>query len=365
MRLSSLFASAVLALCVFRAASSCESDLDCSLNGVCGSSKTCECDPAWKGDACELLSLLPADASVKGGAYGYAPNVTSWGGNPVLVDGEYHLFVAEMKGNQGLDVWQHNSMVTHATSKTPQGPFTKRSVTLLPEAHNPIVIRLKDGRLALFHIGSGNASTNAKQGKGGHSVTHLAPGPDGPWTAVESNISCNNPAPMQHPNGTIFLVCKNAGSHMFRSDSGDVAGPWTKVMDLPKSPPGMGTYEDPFLYLDKRGNWHIIFHSWNHTNDDNIAGHYYSTDGLNWITSTVQPYGNTAMLTDGTQLHFTTRERPKILFNDQGEPAFLYNGVNTNQYCTDKVSPASHCKVQKGYDWCYTFVQPIQTSKGV
>ena len=47
-------------------ANSCSSDLQCSLNGRCGSS-ACNCFAGWKGSECELLDLGPADGH--GGAY--------------------------------------------------------------------------------------------------------------------------------------------------------------------------------------------------------------------------------------------------------------------------------------------------------
>jgi hypothetical protein len=79
---------------------SCESDLDCSLNGVCApQSGVCTCDPPWKNgasgkEACNVLDVLmhPNDYTP---AYGGAPtgtafdprqNLTSWGGNILLGD---------------------------------------------------------------------------------------------------------------------------------------------------------------------------------------------------------------------------------------------------------------------------------------
>ena len=57
----------------------CRSDDDCSLNGKCISG-TCQCRPAWKGDRCETLNLLPATkgAGYRGVDDGH--NTSSWGG---------------------------------------------------------------------------------------------------------------------------------------------------------------------------------------------------------------------------------------------------------------------------------------------
>jgi hypothetical protein len=62
----------------------CTEDLNCSLNGVCRPSDgACVCDAGWMGSACEQLDLLPMPPMP---AYGWDPNVTSWGGSPVLGD---------------------------------------------------------------------------------------------------------------------------------------------------------------------------------------------------------------------------------------------------------------------------------------
>lgn len=76
------------------ATSSCSTNSECQYNGVC-QAQTCSCDPGWKGSTCGELDLLPS--SFEGtGAYGFSPNVSSWGGAPLLVNGTYHLYVAEM-----------------------------------------------------------------------------------------------------------------------------------------------------------------------------------------------------------------------------------------------------------------------------
>lgn len=291
-----------------------------------------------------------------------------------MIDGTYHLFVTEMRYGCHLDAWQHDSSVVHATSSTPAGPYAKQEVVLLPEAHNPATVQLPDGRLAIFHIGAGDNSSfanctglgvaspprparSSSSNSGG--VVHVAPGPAGPWTPLPLGLGCNNPAPMVHPNKTLYLICNGGGFTLYRSESIDAAR-WTAVTRLPPSPRGAGIFEDPFLYLDGRGHFHVLAHAWNHSDNNAISGHYYSMDGLSWGVQTQQPFGNTAQLTDGSVLHMKTRERPKLLFNTAGQPSHLFSGVNTNAYCQPPV-PASRCKVEPGYDWDYTFVQPIAT----
>ena len=60
-----------------------------------------------------MLKLLPAQAKTKGGAYGFQPNVTSWGAGPPvrMASGEYYLAVTEMVKGCGLQHWETNSQV--------------------------------------------------------------------------------------------------------------------------------------------------------------------------------------------------------------------------------------------------------------
>lgn len=78
------------------------SDLACSLNGVLVGGK-CKCDAPWKGAVCAKLDIRPKKKGTPP-AYGFAPNVTSWGGNVIRNDaGSYDLFVSEMVGGCGLN----------------------------------------------------------------------------------------------------------------------------------------------------------------------------------------------------------------------------------------------------------------------
>ena len=238
-------------LCLLLAvgAEACRSDLDCSLNGVCGAGGACACDTPWAGDACELL-LRGATRVTGGGIYGYDPNITSWGGNVIRdADGTFHLYASEMAGRDcGLHVWYDQSTVVHATADNVEGPYTKRTTVLGAEAHNPQAI-VVNGSWYLFHIGEGDSGGTPKDcnettatttttatatasatasaggngsggggsgggggGGGGGSTLHVATSPYGPFSPVvgegEAPSGCNNPSPVLHPNGTLFLFCK-------------------------------------------------------------------------------------------------------------------------------------------------------------
>jgi len=165
------------------------------------------------------------------GAYGYAPNVTAWGGIPVLLNGTYHHLVVEIVNKCGLCTWGTNSRVIHATSNNLLGPYTFQNESLPVWAHNPhvcpflslpfthistnqllilfkqLVIDRSSGSpvYLLFHIGTADGGVTPKVCDGGFTETeplsdpqasgilHTATSPAGPWTP-------------QNPPGKFFLL---------------------------------------------------------------------------------------------------------------------------------------------------------------
>eukprot|EP01048_Picozoa_sp_COSAG05_P006789 COSAG05_NODE_458_length_9621_cov_5.309914_1_plen_659_part_00 len=112
---------------------SCQSDLDCSLNGVCGNA-TCYCDSGWSGVRCHLLDFAPSEHHT---AYDVDGNTSSWGGSAALdpADGKWHGFFSEFAGHCGVNSWLTNSMIVHAVSEQPQGPYIRQDVALGAWAH--------------------------------------------------------------------------------------------------------------------------------------------------------------------------------------------------------------------------------------
>jgi hypothetical protein len=374
--------------------SGCSDFTCCSLNGAWDSARdVCACDSPWVGANCSALDLLPAQAPLQG--YGMAPNLTTWGGNVVEFGGEFHLFVAEIVNDCPLSDWSTNSQCVHATAATATGPFIRQDVSIGVWCHNPQVVMFPSSAagpgntsFALFHIGDSSAITNGdapELGLGKHvrnctnsssssilpmaprphdasaanfSTIQLAADPAGPWTPVSPGPpTCNNPAPLLHPNGTWFLVCSSIKLY----SAPTLTGPWVLVLILPTGGAPGGQLEDAFLYLSGRGSWHILFHAFSRGEDpatcanSTVAAHMFSLDGLAWAMSPFPPFGNQVAWSDGTTTRVATRERPKLLFNSAGSPTHLINAV-CGGLSACAPTPCVNCKY---YGWDFTLVQPL------
>ena len=367
----------------------CTTDLDCSLNGVC-SNAVCVCDAPWNGTSCSVLQFRPAPTV---GAYGESPNVTSWGGTPLLGDEPnttWHMYVVEIEGaGCGLAQWKAQSTVVHAIASSPEGPYMRVSTVLKHEAHNPAALR-HNGSWYIFHIGDGDAPKNVSACTGGegppppagHVVTKHAihvsrSGPAGPFVPVPTGSEfiahgCNNPSPMRHPNGTVYLGCTWS---LRRAKQPDLSR-WSKAWSIaPKSGRTWlnRSWEDPFLWVDARGNWHVLAHTYT---DDvfpalSYSGHGFSTDGHHWHYSTEEPYDGTVRRVDGSTKYYATLERPKLLFTDPAYPFRPTHVINGASPVWDEGAPANPCgacrtpgqcvgcKVTPGMDWTFTLVRPL------
>ena len=169
-----------------------------------------------------------------------------------------------------------------------------------------------------------------------------------------------HPAPLLHPNGTLFLVC---GSSVLYSAPA-LAGPWTVAAAAPfnnRSNAPTGSYEDAFIWIDPRGAWHALFHVWSEViaptcADSNVSAHAFSEDGLAWHFSPRQPYNTSVALDDGTSFITPTRERPKLFFGSDGEPSHLFNGA-VRDISSCEPFWCSHCKMLS--QWTINLAVPL------
>lgn len=354
----------------------CVSALDCSLNGVCSppvaatdsaasaghAPAVCKCDAAWGGRACTQLQLLPAPAPLTP-AYPpkeWAKNTTSWGGSVVKgADGVYHMYLAEMGEQCGMTTWTTNSLIRHAVAQTPAGPYAPREVVMPPFAHNPTAVQAPDGTYLIYHIGCGTPikapCTDCKGGETGKSCH--APGEtvacnttttnilwakslDGPWEQLNAPIiisptmgkpyQVDNPSVTFFKNGSLIMAGRGGNPRKESSSDGIITapswrGPYTMhtMIGNPLTSPAV---EDPFIWQDKRGNFHCLFHKFTDEHPS-CGGHAFSEDGFSWHLNNDWAYNTSVVTTDGKATDYFRRERPHLLFDAEHNPVMLFTSL--------------------------------------
>jgi len=136
-----------------------------------------------------------------------------------------------------------------------------------------------------------------------------------------------------------------------------------------------GNCEDPFLYFDRNGHFHVIGHCytcywWPSTGftlhgkvrgdcsakSAHCSGHGFSRTGAannwTWVGGDDAPYNFTERNAAGGVTDFSTRERPwGLLGGAHGDQILaLINGVSP---------PFPQLKFEPGRDWCYTNIQGV------
>jgi hypothetical protein len=209
----------------------CVRDEDCSLNGVCGVSSVCKCDPQWGGPDCGELRLLPAPRD--GGLQ--SPKLNYWGGNPFFTQGSYHVFATEITKGCQIGDFLTNSHVVHATSATPLGPYSVNSTWLEPFAHTPRAWPGPNNSLLLAYVGrqfvppagmrdcAAEAAAEESARRRGEGINKEKPKPPTTRTAVEASGESSNGGrsayQQRNPQCTGLMVAQ--------SSSGNVSGPWS------------------------------------------------------------------------------------------------------------------------------------------
>ena len=124
----------------------------------------------------------------------------------------------------------------------------------------------------------------------------------------------------------------------------------------------------PFLWVDKRGNFHIINHRFdtNQTSScysSHISAHVFSpasSNGKEWhvLSPSVEPYTHTVEYSDGSTFSFATLERPNIHFDSSGQMTHI--NLAADLTTTDAGCPAGGrpraCAECKFYNHCGTTI---------
>jgi len=345
-------------------AESCTTDDNCNLNGVCTNGK-CVCVPEWVGPTCGQLNLSPARPRPHSG-YDEVGS-SSWGGSIVADPTDpnlYHMYASRMAGHCGLNSWKTQSEIIHATSTDPEGPYAYNSTILPHFAHGPKVRRLADGSFLMMHLGCGYPILGSGTCKNGTMTPtkdttttdevakppwctqfnvsiKTAKGPYGPWTDSKSvHLSSGarpaneswyayhqfcNPSPHVMPDGSLALAYRSrkrsGGEFVSVGLAATSAGPYTDA----RAQPAISTHtgEDPFLWQDERGHWHMLMHNMGGA----VGSHAFSRDAKNWTRSADQPYTSLVTFSDGTSHQMQRRERPELLLSTKGQPRYFTTGV--------------------------------------
>uniref|UniRef100_A0A7S2WTF9 EGF-like domain-containing protein n=1 Tax=Mucochytrium quahogii TaxID=96639 RepID=A0A7S2WTF9_9STRA len=340
--------------CVF----GCQSDEDCELNGLC-EDRVCRCFNGWKGSTCGTLDLLPAKTPygtwpTEKEQSGIVPNSSaySWGFSYLFSDGKHHGFA-----NVGCYICKVGQVVgsflAHVQSDNIEGPYSYVDTAIPQNAFNPHVYRLERGYAMVYRSNHydnkysvctgdhdtpvGPPSTNTSEIKKAKAMNlAFSNSLNGPWSIQPmvikgwESIHVSNPSLLFLENGTVLLAYRYniGGEHIGFAKGPSVHGPFTHYANL--SIPG----EDPFIWMSKRGTFHMLFHVEDSRAYSSAPGlHAFSKDGLSWKVSnaTQGAYSTTIHFRDGTQKRYYRRERPELVFNAHGDPVHFFSAAQDNE----------------------------------
>lgn len=374
----------------------CTSDLACSLNGICqdgtdgNTSTSCLCDPEWRGTRCQYLNFKPASRN-----NGFRiKNTVTWGASILPDDrkgGDWMAFAAKMVNGCGLNSWTTNSAIVVASANNPAGPYVESGSTVSPPwAHNPQAIYVpsqnveRRGTYVVYALGDGvpihgpvqnctagleddfaqktatsttstsmtrremqsSAANKSQNVTVTFKLHHSNTGPLGPWKSHVAEIRDLpsdydfpgnwNPSPILLPDGRIRVVVHtnypDGWSGEVIVEAASWKGPYHPITrDITSC---TKCQEDPFIWTDKRGHWHILYHRMFDPPGPNpipspgwTGGHSFSKDGMHW-SPIFRAYNTTVLFEDGGSVEMLRRERPKLIFGPDGvTPTHLSNGV--------------------------------------
>jgi len=235
------------------------------------------------------------------------------------------------------------------------GPFKKADIIVPALAHNVKPFRAPDGTYLIFYVGpitgevqdctSDVLSAGPKPKEaGGPVMIASASRPDasadewelhGPMTDSVEWHSATNPSPVFLPNGSVLLYV----SRRWTFDDGSAGkNNWIMMADSWRGPyrnvtqsfdDALDTGEDPHVFKTKRG-----FHMLNHNTGANSTVLSFSEDGLQWVSGKdlhkngwMNAFDGALEWSNGSTTLLCRRQRPYIVFKDDGMPGWLWNGV--------------------------------------
>jgi arylsulfatase A-like enzyme/predicted GH43/DUF377 family glycosyl hydrolase len=285
-----------------------------------------------------------------------------WGGSLVKsVDGKYHMFYSQWPRELGMKSWVTHSLIAHAVSDGPFGPFKFNDIALGERdnkywdglvAHNP-TIHYFNGKYYLYYMGTTGKYNDRKywdfRNKQKIGVA-ISESPYGPWERFEEPlintssdpdahdaIMVSNPSVTQIPDGQYLMVYKAVA----KKGKAPKYGPVVNLTAISKSPQGPFIKqnnpvftaednefpaEDPFVWFDKQSNQYLaLVKDMNgaFTNAGVSLVLFTSKNGLDWKLAK-NPLVSKLEITweDGRIQQLDKLERPQLYF-ENGKPFAL------------------------------------------
>ena len=133
-------------------------------------------------------------------------------------------------------------------------------------------------------------------------------------------------------NGNKSATGKDSGEHVSVAVGPSVGGPFVDSRPQPAIEEGFS--EDPYLWQDERGWYHMLMHGgpapgkkYPRTAGQLVGAHAFSRDAVSWTKSATAPYTTLVDFTDGSSKDMHRRERPQLLLSDTGQPRYFSSGV--------------------------------------
>jgi len=279
------------------------------------------------------LSLIKRDTGFKMDGY------FVWCGSVIYASGEYHMFasrwVERLTFPSGYMV---GSEIVHATSKTPEGPYTYKATVISQRprgywdsqfAHNPQVVKCGD-TYVLFYNGAPIAS-DGKSRRIGYATTKNINSDR--WTRSDKPLDlgredCNNPAAWVEHDGSVTLAFRYGNQRIGVARAKRYNGEY-EILNPDIMPDVIA--EDPFLWRDSRtGMYRMIVEDGKGklTGNERFGAILESDDAIHWQPEDpVLAYDHTLIYDDLSMIRAERRERPQLLFDRDGNITHLFTAV--------------------------------------
>lgn len=233
--------------------------------------------------------------------------------------------------------------IMHGVADAVEGPYNWTQYPPLPGGSNPAYLAYSEGGKTIHSVWQGGKIQVAETLEGPFTVLPHASYPGG------------NPAPVWHKG--VFYLTNQRTTQIWSTPS--LTQKWTLFANISAAPASVQHREDPFMWIDPRGYWHIINHAFtlqqlDHCGSSLVSIHSFSMDGRTWHTldPVVQPYHHTVTWDDGTNHTYTTLERPNAQFNAQGAMTHINLAadlVTGDEGCKNR---SAHCPAANPYCAC-------------